>query len=230
MINDSHFGFEGSNAEMFTHGKIFAVKNLGQPVVKEGVPFAFLCVESGISSRLRLTEERSTRRNWTEIRSAASDCPRSTMRLTSFSATGNLQDPPPPLPSVAVVTSGTGGYHTYRIPAIIATKKGTLLAFCEGRKGSRSDTGDIDMLVSRSGDAGKTWSKPLVIWDDGENTCGNPCPVVDRQSGAIWLLMTGIWGRITKVRLCRISADVRHAYVTHSKDDGVTWSSTGPDQ
>jgi len=46
----------------------------------------------------------------------------------------------------AVFVSGTGGYHTYRIPALLVTKKGTLLAFCEGRRKSRSDSGDIACL------------------------------------------------------------------------------------
>ena len=50
--------------------------------------------------------------------------------------------------------------------------------FCEGGKTSRSDTGDIDMLLKRSVDGGKTFSDAQVIWDDGPNTCGNPCPVV----------------------------------------------------
>ncbi|MBK7927878.1 MAG: exo-alpha-sialidase [Bryobacterales bacterium] len=34
-----------------------------------------------------------------------------------------------------VFRAGEGGYHTYRIPALLETKKGTLLAFCEGRRG-----------------------------------------------------------------------------------------------
>src|SRR5215471_17068092 len=87
-----------------------------------------------------------------------------------------------------IFTSGTMGYHTYRIPSIIATLKGTLLAFCEGRKNSSSDTGDIDMLQKRSTDGGRTWSEQQVIWDDGPNTCGNTCPVVDRLNGTVWLL------------------------------------------
>ena len=85
--------------------------------------------------------------------------------------------------------SGENGYGSYRIPAIITTKEGTLLAFCEGRKES-GDAGDIDLLLRRSLDNGRTWSKTEVVWDDGKNTCGNPCPVVDESTGIIWLLMT----------------------------------------
>ena len=66
---------------------------------------------------------------------------------------------------------GQEGYHTYRIPSLLVTKKGTLLAFCEGRKNSASDTGDIDILSRRSTDGGKTWSAMKLVWDDAANTC-----------------------------------------------------------
>jgi sialidase-1 len=65
-----------------------------------------------------------------------------------------------------------------------------LLAFCEGRMAGRSDTGNIDLLLRRSTDGGKTWSPTQVVWDDEGNTCGNPCPVVDQKTGAILLLLT----------------------------------------
>jgi sialidase-1 len=121
--------------------------------------------------------------------------------------------------------SGTDGYHTYRIPALIVTKQGTLLAFCEGRKNSPSDTGWIDMLLKRSTDGGRTWSKQRVVWSDRPNTCGNPCPVVDRQTGVIWLLMT--WNRGDDEEghiIARTSKDTRRPFVTRSSDDGQTWS------
>ena len=92
-----------------------------------------------------------------------------------------------------VFISGTDGYDTYRIPAIVVTEKGTIIAFCEGRKDTGGDSGDIDILFKRSFDKGKTWSRQQTIWDDGGNTCGNPCPIVDRKTGSIHLLMT--WNR-----------------------------------
>jgi len=54
----------------------------------------------------------------------------------------------PPAPSQAdLFVSGEDGYHTYRIPALIVTRQGSLLAFCEGRKNNRRDHGDIDLLL-----------------------------------------------------------------------------------
>ena len=88
-----------------------------------------------------------------------------------------------------VFAAGEGGYHTYRIPALLVTAKGTALAFAEARKDGRGDSGAIDMVVKRSEDGGRGWSKPLVVWSDGGNTCGNPCPVVVRDSGRILLPM-----------------------------------------
>ena len=132
---------------------------------------------------------------------------------------------PETLTHTDVFTAGRDGYHTYRIPAITVTKRGTLLAFCEGRKSGRGDAGNIDLLVLRSTDNGRTWSKPQVIWNDGDNTCGNPAPVVDQSTGVVWLPMTWNLGSDHEREIMAGSSkDVRHVYVTHSKDDGVTWA------
>src|SRR5262249_30764355 len=85
--------------------------------------------------------------------------------------------------------AGRDGYHTYRIPSLLVTKKVTLLAFCEGRKKGAGDAGDIDLLLKRSVDNGKTWLPTQLVWDDGSNTCGNPCCVQDARTGTIWLLL-----------------------------------------
>jgi sialidase-1 len=122
-------------------------------------------------------------------------------------------------------TSGTGGYHTYRIPSIISASRGTILAFCEGRKHGQADSGDIDLLLKRSTDAGRTWSEQRVLWDDGANTCGNPCPVLDRDTGVVWLLMTWNDGGDTEGAIVAGTGnDTRRVFVTCSGDDGVTWA------
>lgn len=122
-----------------------------------------------------------------------------------------------PAPSTELVKAdvflaGRDGYHTYRIPALIVSKRGTLLAFAEGRKNDRKDHGDIDLLLKRSEDGGRTWSEQAVVYEEGgsqEITIGNPSPVVDEDTGAIWLPFT---------------RDNRDVFVTHSDDDGRTWA------
>ncbi len=125
----------------------------------------------------------------------------------------------------AIFTSGEGGYHTYRIPSVIKAVDGTLLAFCEGRKGSRSDSGDIDLLLRRSTDGGETWGPVQVVWDDGENTCGNPCPVLDEDTGRMWLHLTHNLGHDSEHEIVDgTSEGTRTAWVTYSDDHGVTWA------
>ncbi len=124
---------------------------------------------------------------------------------------------------VDVFVSGEGGYHTYRIPAIVATNKGTLLAFCEGRRGSSSDAGDIDLLLRRSFDGGKNWGPVQVVADMGADTIGNPAPVVDRTTGDIVMLLTYNGGRITEKMIEEGQGD-RTVWVVRSRDDGETWS------
>ncbi|PHN05920.1 sialidase family protein [Flavilitoribacter nigricans] len=121
-------------------------------------------------------------------------------------------------------TKGTGDYNNYRIPALIVTTRGSVLAFCEGREAG--DTGDINLLLKRSTDHGKTWSDERIIWDDGNNTCGNPCPVIDETTGRIYLFMTWNLGSDHESDIIlKKSEDTRHPYVCYSDDDGLTWSS-----
>lgn len=134
-------------------------------------------------------------------------------------------EPLKPVVQNDVFVSGKEGYHTFRIPAAIVTQKGTVLAFCEGRKNGRSDTGDIDLLLKRSEDGGKTWGKLQVVWNDGEHTCGNPCPVVDRSTGRIWLPMTWNHGKDPQRKIAAgTSIDTRRVFITYSDDDGLTWA------
>ena len=86
------------------------------------------------------------------------------------------------LTQTEVFRSGEGGYHTYRIPALITSRKGTLLAFCEGRRQSRGDSGDIDLLLKRSFDQGKTWTKTQVIADFDKHVTAQDHFLADARS------------------------------------------------
>jgi sialidase-1 len=62
-----------------------------------------------------------------------------------------------------------------------------VLAFCEARGDTGSDWSDVDLVLRRSLDGGRTWTAMQIIADAGPLTAGNPCPVVDRSTGTIWL-------------------------------------------
>lgn len=121
--------------------------------------------------------------------------------------------------------SGIEGYHTFRIPAIVVTNKGTVLAFCEGHKHHIFDSGDIDIVMRRSFDGGKTWGPLQVVWDDGKNACGGPTAVVDRETGKIWLFPRWNHGADWQPELqMGHSKDTFRSFVRYSDDDGATWS------
>ena len=75
---------------------------------------------------------------------------------------------PEPLQKVTVFTRGEAGYHCFRIPALVVTPRGTVLAFAEGRKDSCRDDADIDLVLKRSTDQGLTRGPLQVLFDDGD--------------------------------------------------------------
>ena len=124
----------------------------------------------------------------------------------------------------AVFHSGKEGYAFYRIPAIVTTLNGTILAFAEGRKNSVSDDGTIDVVMKRSTDGGRTWSPLQVVWADGNNTCGNSVPIVDQSTGDTHLVMGWSRGTDTQTSIVKGTGLPRKIYYSKSSDNGVTWS------
>lgn len=122
--------------------------------------------------------------------------------------------------------SGEDGYPRYRIPSLVVTTKGSVLAICEGRKDGGGLQGNVDLILRRSGDNGTSWSSLQLIADADGDTLGNPCAVLDRDTGVVWLAFTRSPGRFTEAQITqRQSASSTRVFVTHSRDDGQTWAS-----
>jgi sialidase-1 len=121
-----------------------------------------------------------------------------------------LGAPASEFPHEDIFVGGDGLYNTYRIPALVTSKRGTILAFCEGRRLSARDSGDIDLLLKRSSDHGRTWGPLQVIHTEpGNVTLGNPVPIADRATGDIHLVY---------------ARDGRQLFHRVSHDDGTTFS------
>ncbi len=226
-IGGSHFGFEGGEGEMFTEGSLLGRKSLGPPAVHEGKPFRLEVVREDDTLRFLIdgNEIYQTKVDPNRTLNVGLRPWRSTMRVTNFSAVGNLIAAPEPPFEVDVFLSGTEGYHTFRIPATVTTSQGTVLAFCEGRSGGGGDSGNIDIVLKRSTDNGRTWSDLQVVADHQADTIGNPCPVVDSSTGRIWLPLTWNLGTDSEGHIMAgTSQDVRRVYITYSDDDGCTWA------
>jgi sialidase-1 len=133
----------------------------------------------------------------------------------------------PPAP-VDVFVSGDGGYHTYRIPALLTTDAGTLLAFAEGRA-SRRDHARNDIVMRCSTDGGRTWSPLLLIEDAGEDALNIPCcvQVLEGPHAGRVLLLYQRYAAGCDERCATPGYEgpkVCRTFLVHSEDDGRTWS------
>ena len=119
-----------------------------------------------------------------------------------------------------------GDYNSYRIPALVTTQKGTVLAFVEGRKDSAADHGHNEILLRRSLDGGKTWTPVQVVASDGTNALNNPTAVVDRATGTVWLLLIRTSTKKYKNddAVAKARGRISDMWTMHSNDDGATWA------
>ncbi|TJZ55494.1 exo-alpha-sialidase [Streptomyces piniterrae] len=122
--------------------------------------------------------------------------------------------------------AGTEGYTSFRIPAVVRARSGTLLALAEGRVTSPADHGEIHLVLKRSHDGGHTWGPLQVVARNGTGTAGNPAPVV-LADGRVLLLQVHSAADATEDRIRRgqvSAADGRRVWLQHSDDHGATWS------
>src|SRR6476620_10714420 len=127
---------------------------------------------------------------------------------------------------IPVFISGTEGHKSYRIPAIIGLPNGDLLAFCEGRVNGAGDFGDINIVMKRSSNNGKTWMPLVTIVDADSLQAGNPAPVVDLTDpsfpqGRIFLFYNTGNNHEGEVRK---GNGLREVWYKTSTDNGKTWS------
>ena len=127
---------------------------------------------------------------------------------------------------VPVFISGIDGHKSYRIPAIIQTPKGELLAFAEGRFNGSDDFGNIDIVLKRSSDHGKTWGKITSVANYDKLQAGNPAPVIDLldpryPDGRIFLFYNTGNNHESEVRK---GNGIREVYYKTSTDGGISWS------
>ena len=116
--------------------------------------------------------------------------------------------------------NGTKGYACYRIPAIIKDSNGDLLAFAEGRVNGCNDFGNVDIVMKRSSDHGRTWSELQIVANNKRLQVGNPAPVLDAldpqyPQGKVFLFYnTGT----ASEHETRLGKGVREVWYTTSKD------------
>jgi sialidase-1 len=115
------------------------------------------------------------------------------------------------LEQTALQVHSMEGYFVFKIPTLIVSPKNKVLAIFEGRVGGHYDETETRIVMRKSADLGKTWGPLKVIYKESgdDMTIGNPVPVVDHETGVIWLFF------------CRNNLDV---LMTKSEDDGLTWS------
>lgn len=149
----------------------------------------------------------------------------SSLAYVAFLSVGLLNAAEPD--HVDVFTKGESGYGGIRIPALLVTQKGTLLAFAEGRR-TLGDQSANDIILKRSADGGSTWSALQVVQDDGDHSLNNPVPVQDAKSGRVFLMFQRYPAGLSEFNKGLQAGIAGEAIVKNllmtSDDDGATWS------
>ena len=238
LLFNNHFGFDSRAGKYTKPGYFFFYNKLMQgkarmlatsrDFMRPGIPFLFEIIRKDSSFTFLVDQDTVAQLN------AADFYPplegyiglrpwENTMKIYDWTIDGEVERPPK---LNYIFSAGEANYTCFRIPAVLKAKDGTLLAFAEGRRDTcQHDYGDIDLVLKRSKDAGKTWEQLEVLLNDGKNTVGNPVPILEEETGTIVLLYTRNLERDGPDLIkSGQSEDTRRAFVIRSVDNGKNWS------
>lgn len=133
---------------------------------------------------------------------------------------------------------GDDGVHSFRIPGLVTTPQGTLIAVYDVRRNGSTDLqGDIDVGMNRSTDGGKTWEPMKIImdmeeWGDKpahENGIGDPAILVDHHTQTIWVIALWAHGKPEEMiwnssQAGMDSSKTGQLMLVKSEDEGQSWS------
>jgi len=149
---------------------------------------------------------------------------------TALLSVAGLSEAVPILEKIDLFEEQQNGFVLYRIPGVVVTAKGTVLAYCEARKYTVADRGEIEIHLRRSTDGGSTWGPRTQVAHLGprlprnphmpedkrnknmggpnEQTVNNPVAIAD-SNGAVHF----VYG-----------VEYMRSFYIRSDDDGITWS------
>lgn len=136
----------------------------------------------------------------------------------------------PLLEKIDLFAEGQAGIACYRIPGIVVTARGTVLAYCEARKLRPADRGEIEIHLRRSTDGGRTFGPPQHIAHRGPRLPRNPhLPDAktkkdmggpEEQTVNNPMLIATRDGRVHFV----YCVEYMRSFHCRSDDDGLTWT------
>jgi hypothetical protein len=117
-------------------------------------------------------------------------------------------------------SAGDGGVANYRIPAVETAADQSVVVAADARVDQAGDLpNNVDIVVRRSTDMGRTWSDPVVVADFGAFGASDPALVLDRQTGDLLCLFASHVGLFQST-----AGNPIRFQVCRSQDNGQTWS------
>ena len=128
--------------------------------------------------------------------------------------------------TTTIYQAGESGYACFRIPAIVQSPDGLILAFAEGRRSNCADFGNVDIVLKTSKNKGKTWSRLQKVVENDSFQASNSAPVFDLldpryPQGRLFLFFNTGNAHENEVRHGK---GKREAWYITSTDCGKSWA------